>query len=168
MLPERLLIGIDNGIEGGLVIFRPDRMAKPLGMYNMPVTQRLKKKEVDLDKLEKLLIQFAPADIVIEEPPHHAPSTAAVRSLALNFGKIAGVAHALRLPVHSADQKTWQREMLGKKIPKGTTKDVAAKKVREIAHPSVCFVSPKGKWLDGLVDAFLIAHWWKTFSENNG
>lgn len=164
--PERLVIGIDNGINGGLVVLRPDRVAKPLAMHNMPVTCRLKKKEVDLDKLEKLLAQFSPADIVIEEPPHHAPSVAAVRSLALNYGKIVGVCHALRLPVHSADQRTWQRDMLGKKIPKGTTKDVAAARIKEIAHPSVCFVSPKGKRLDGLVDAYLIAHWF--FSKNTG
>jgi hypothetical protein len=156
-----LIVGIDNGLDGGLVAIAQfdgsliDRIA-------MPCRQQSKKREIDICKIHKWLSDLnTPFVLAIEEPLAHAKSSQAVRSMAISFGKLLGMAECKNYEVARVSVHKWQREMLGF-IPKGKTKQVALETAQNL--------EPSENWLknkrcrvphDGLVDAFLIAHYYR-------
>ena len=152
-------MGIDNGLDGGLCAisaFNGDLIAKTA----MPCQQRSKKREIDTRKVNEWLLDLnTPFVLAIEEPLAHAKSSQAVRSMAISFGKLIGMAECKDYEVARVSVQKWQRKMLGF-VPKGMTKIAALNTAERLA--------PEENWLknkrcrtphDGMIDAFLIARY---------
>ena len=156
-----MIVGIDNGLDGGLCAIS-SRGAKIVDKIAMPTFQRSKKREIDIlavklwiDGLEDFT-NMRPI-LAIEEPLAHAKSSQAVRSMALSFGKLVGMAETAEFKTHRISVYAWQKYMLGAR-PKGQTKIRAL----EVASTLV----PNENWLknkrcrtphDGMIDAYLIS-----------
>jgi hypothetical protein len=155
-----MIVGIDNGLDGGLcAISKFD--GSLIDKIRMPTLQRSKKKEIDIRKVHQWLMDLnTPFIFAVEEPLAHAKSSQAVRSMAISFGKLVGMAEShdyeniMRVSVHK-----WQKVMLGK-VPKGRTKEVALNLANQL--------EPSENWLankrcrtphDGMIDAYLIARY---------
>lgn len=156
-----MIVGVDNGLEGGLsAISKFD--GSLIGKIAMPCRQQSKKREIDICKIHKWLSDLnTPFVLAIEEPLTHAKSSQAVRSMAISFGKLLGMAECKGYDVVRVSVQKWQKKMLGF-VPKGKTKQVAL----EVAQG----YEPSENWLknkrckvphDGMVDAFLIAHYYR-------
>jgi len=156
-----MIVGIDNGLDGGLCAisaFTGDLIAKTA----MPCQQRSKKREVDTRKVNEWLLDLnTPFVLAIEEPLAHAKSSQAVRSMAISFGKLIGMAECKDYEIARVSVQKWQRKMLGF-VPKGMTKIAALNTAERLA--------PEENWLknkrcrtphDGMIDAFLIAHYFR-------
>ena len=152
------IIGIDNGINGGLCAISAST-GVVVDYTKMPVAERRGKDEVDTDGLLKWIKRFNPAAtfIAIEEPLHFTKTLAAMRSMSVNFGLTIGFLRAHGYSIEPVQVRDWQSAMLGK-FPRGKSKEVALKKA--------CQTWPNEHWLagprcktphDGIVDAALIA-----------
>ena len=156
-----MIVGIDNGLDGGLcAISQFD--GSLIGKIAMPCQQRSKKREIDILKINNWLLNFnTPAALAIEEPLAHAKSSQAVRSMAISFGKLLGMAECKNYKVVRISVHKWQRKMLGF-TPKGKTKQ-AALEVAQNLEPSENWLKNKRCKVphDGIIDAFLIAHYYR-------
>jgi|TARA_R100000655_G_scaffold90149_1_gene130697 hypothetical protein len=157
-IPEDIsvIVGVDNGLKGGLVALSRSH-GLVIDTKIMPVTEVAGRKEVDNKQIWEWARQFDNLVVAIEAAPHHCPSAGALRSLALNFGKMEGFFEAKGVSVFRVTVHAWQKKMLAKK-EKGLTKLLALDKANE--H------WPEENWLptkkhkkphDGLIDAALIA-----------
>ena len=154
-----MIIGVDNGLSGGLVAISRCT-GGVIDKTVMPTLHRLKKREVDTRKVYEWVMNLeSDFELAIEEPLHHARSSQAVRSMALSFGKLLGLAESRQWKVNCISVHRWQKAMLGR-VPKGKTKEVALAVANDIA-PEECWRKSKraSKPHDGLIDAFLIAHY---------
>lgn len=157
-----MIIGIDNGLDGGLCAISTHD-GSIIETIPMPTFKNGTKREVDTKAINSWILNLnTPFVIAIEEPLRHARSSQAMRSMSISFGKIVGMAESknyrlVRISVHE-----WQSKILGK-IPKGHTKIAALKKANKLA--------PEENWLattrsyvphDGMVDAFLIGTFYLT------
>tara|TARA_R100000808_G_C2130223_1_gene139571 strand:+ start:678 stop:1163 length:486 start_codon:yes stop_codon:yes gene_type:complete len=152
-----MIVGVDNGLDGGLCAIS-DFDGGVIDKIPMPTMQRSKKREVDARKINEWLISLhTPFTLAVEEPLAHAKSSQAVRSMALSFGKIVGMAEVKGYDLVRVSVHKWQKEILGN-IPKGMSKKFAMKIAESMA--------PEENWLknkrckkphDGMVDAYLIA-----------
>ena len=156
-----MIVGVDNGLDGGLcAIAQFD--GSLIDKIAMPCQHRSKKREIDIRKIHEWLVNFnTPFALAIEEPVAHAKSSQAVRSMAISFGKLLGMAECKGYVVARVSVHKWQKAMLGY-MPKGQTKQAALDKAQAM--------EPSENWLknkrcrtphDGIVDAFLIAHYYR-------
>ena len=152
-----MIVGVDNGLDGGLCAIS-DFDGGVIDKIPMPTMQKSKKREVDARKINEWLISLhTPFTLAVEEPLAHAKSSQAVRSMALSFGKIVGMAEVKGYDLVRVSVHKWQKEIQGN-IPKGMSKKFAMKIAESMA--------PEENWLknkrckkphDGMVDAYLIA-----------
>tara|TARA_Y100000996_G_scaffold140202_1_gene107038 strand:- start:64 stop:549 length:486 start_codon:yes stop_codon:yes gene_type:complete len=155
-----VIVGIDNGLDGGLVSVAVHD-GSVISKMVMPTKQRSGKREVDVIKVYDWIVDHnTPFTLAIEEPLRHARSSQAVRSMALSFGKILGMAESRGWDVECVEVRNWQKALLGKFIPKGQTKSRALEVADELV-PGECWrkSSRAKKPHDGLIDAFLIARY---------
>ena len=95
-----MIIGVDNGLSGGLVAISKHTGAV-IEKTVMPTLHRLKKQEVDTRKVYEWIMDLESGlELAIEEPLHHARSSQAVRSMALSFGKLLGLAESRQWEVN--------------------------------------------------------------------
>lgn len=152
-----MIIGVDNGLDGGLcAISKHD--GSIIDKISMPCLQRSKKREIDIRSINNWLTNLCtPFELAIEEPLAHAKSSQAIRSMALSYGKLLGMAESHDYEIKRVSVHRWQKHMLGI-TPKGKTKEVALAVAQELA--------PRENWLknkrcrtphDGMIDAYLIA-----------
>ena len=154
-----MVIGIDNGLSGGLVAVSAHTGAV-IDKTVMPTIHRLKKSEVDTRKVYEWITALnSPFIFAIEEPLHHARSSQAVRSMAISFGKLLGLAESRQWDSRCVSVHKWQKVMLGN-TPKGKTKEAALAVANELA-PEECWLKSKRATTphDGMIDAFLIARY---------
>jgi len=153
-----VIIGIDNGLDGGLVAI--DLNGSVVAKTVMPTLHRQGKRETSARKVYEWIMHLeSPFRIAIEEPLHHARSSQAVRSMALSFGKILGLAESREWQIDCISVHKWQKEMLGR-VPKGKTKEVALAVANELSPDENWQKSKRAsKPHDGMVDAFLIARY---------
>ena len=152
-----MIIGVDNGLDGGLCAIS-DFDGGVVDKIPMPTMQRSKKREVDARKINEWLMGLhTPFTLAVEEPLAHAKSSQAVRSMALSFGKIVGMAEVKGYDLVRVSVHKWQKEILGN-IPKGMSKKFAMK-IAESKAPEENWLKNKRcrKPHDGMVDAYLIA-----------
>jgi hypothetical protein len=162
-----MIIGIDNGLDGGLCAISA-YSGDLIERIAMPTFQRAGKREVDAMSIYKWFVKMhTPATIVIEEPLKHAKSSQAMRSMGISFGKVMGMCEAYGLNIQPIEVRDWQTVMLGK-VPKGQTKKFALTAAKKFL--------PDEKWLatkrsttphDGLVDAFLIAQYYRLHKQES-
>jgi len=154
-----MIIGIDNGLDGGLVAISQHTGAIISKMV-MPTRYRAGKREVDTIEIYKWAVGLhTPFCIAIEEPLKHARSSQAVRSMGISFGKILGMAECKGWEIMCISVHKWQKEVLGR-LPMHKTKEAALAVAQEIA-PDECWQKSKraSKAHDGMIDAFLIARY---------
>jgi hypothetical protein len=97
--------------------------------------------------------------VVVEEAPHHAPSTSAVRSLALNVGILTGYFASRGYYMRRPLSQRWQGELLGK-VEKGGSKAAAAAFAATYWPGETWFGSVRSKKPhDGMIDAACLAEW---------
>lgn len=158
MNEDTVIVGVDNGISGGLCAVSAFDGAV-LAYKAMPIKKTAKTPEVDIPALLDWLEPYRKDMVVcVEEPLKHAKSSQAMRSMSISFGLILGACNAKRYEVQRVQVKEWQGAMLGKRLGKGMTKVVALSTANKLW--------PSEKWLatersktphDGIVDAALIA-----------
>ena len=155
-----MIIGVDNGLNGGLVAISKTTGAV-IDKTVMPTLHRCKKRETDTRKVYEWVMALE-SDFIfaIEEPLHHAKSSQAVRSMAISFGKLLGLAESRQWDVQCVKVRNWQKAMLGHLSPPYDTKK-AALGVANMLAPEECWLKSKrcSKPHDGMVDAFLIARY---------
>ena len=155
------VIGIDNGIHGGIAALDENGIE---GVWRMPLEPC--GKIVNSHVISRMLSLFSPDTIIaLELLPQHMDSAQTMRSFALNYGIIYAAAKLSGLRVVEVPCGNllagWQRRLLGRQT-KGGNKKAAAVLARKLwpDHPFPT-LRPKGKALhDGIVDACLIA--WDT------
>ncbi len=154
-----MIVGIDNGLDGGLTaISKHD--GSVISKTIMPTFHRMGKREVDCRKVYDWVIDLnTPFTIAIEEPLKHARSSQAMRSMAISFGKILGMAESRQWDISCVSVHKWQKKMLGR-VPRGRTKEAALHAATVLA-PDECWQKSNraSKPHDGMVDAFLIARY---------
>lgn len=151
-----MIVGVDNGLDGGLCAVSKDGLV--IDKIVMPTKWVCKKREIDTTIIKKwLLFLNTPFLLAVEEPLAHARSSQAVRSMALSFGKLCGMAETSEFSMCRVSVHKWQKQILGF-VPKGKTKEVALHKAQQLA-PKECWIKNKRCRVahDGMVDAFLIA-----------
>lgn len=155
-----MIIGVDNGLNGGLVAISKETGAV-IEKTVMPTLHRCKKNEVDTRAVYEWTMSLE-SDFIfaIEEPLRHAKSSQAVRSMGISFGKLLGLAESRQWDTRCVQVRNWQRSMLDHLIPAYDTKKAALIKANVLA-PEECWQKSKraSKPHDGMVDAFLIAHY---------
>lgn len=160
-----MIVGVDNGLDGGLCAISAFD-GSIIDKIRMPTLQRSKKREVNIKQVNDWLVELhTPFVLAIEEPLAHAKSSQAVRSMAISFGKLLGMAESHDYEVSRVSVHKWQKTLLGR-TPKGQTKKFAFELASQLA--------PYENWLankrcrtphDGMVDAFLIARYY--MNKNN-
>jgi len=156
------IIGVDNGISGGLCAISSHNGAV-IEAIAMPTEEASGKTEVYVRGLLGWLDHFSPLNtlIAIEEPLRHAKSSQAMRSMSISFGKILGLCETIRYPVCRVQVKEWQDVELGKRLAKGQTK-VKALAVANNLWPEEDWLATSRSRIphDGMIDAALIAHYY--------
>jgi hypothetical protein len=159
---DTVIVGIDNGISGGLCAIA-DWSGDVIAHAAMPTNTFDGKTEVDVRAVLRWLEPYCRNLIVcIEEPLKHAKSSQAMRSMSISFGKILGACEAKQYAVHRIQVKEWQDIMLGKRLAKGMTKVVALKKANDLWPEERWLASNRSKIShDGIVDAALISRYYR-------
>lgn len=168
-----MIIGIDNGLSGGIVALSPIRGLAPIAKLPIPVTQVWKParketpgkwvREVDSRRLIGLLDSIEgnrhEMTVYFEECPFHADRAEVMRSMAMSAGKILAILEAKSFKVVRVLSFDWQPEILGK-VPRGMTKEYAAAAVRVLWPDESWRETPRHtKDSDGFIDAALIAEY---------
>ena len=172
-----MILGIDNGLDGGIVALSPMEGVQPIAKVVLPtlkvhyqarynakgkMTAKAKtRREIDPRALCVILngLNSTPenTEVYFEECPEHADRAATMRSMAMSAGKIISILEAKGYEVNRIMSYDWHPVILGK-IPKGQSKTMARAKAAELW--------PDENWLatdrsttthDGLIDAALIA-----------
>ncbi len=178
-----MIIGVDNGLDGGIVALSPIGGLEPIAAHVMPtisvwhpnVSKTVKDKitgtarktkgkfirEVDVRKLVAILDSIEgkreSMTVYFEQCPMHADQALTMRSMAMSAGKILAVLEAKAFTVVRVMSHDWHPTILGK-FPQGTSKATAA--------ATAAAIWPAVRWLpttqhstphNGLIDAALIA-----------
>jgi len=159
-----MIIGIDNGLKGGLVALNGS--GKVVDFLVMPTHTVGNKNEIHVWTIIAWCRRFSPSTIVIEEPLHAAGSSQSLRSMAISFGTLLGSFTAVGNRVNRVQVHEWQTHMLPRG-PKGTSKTRALAKAREL-WPEESWIPPRCKTPhDGVIDAALIAEYYRTHHANS-
>jgi len=156
---DRLVVGIDNGLTGGMCALCPVS-GNVVATAVMPVKKNGKRNEICAAALVDWIIclDLLVDKVVVEESPAHAPSAASLSSMSISFGKMVGAFEVTGFRVERVMVRDWQREMLGKKIPQGMTKPLALAYARRRWPDQNWLASARCKTPhDGIIDAALIA-----------
>jgi hypothetical protein len=151
------LVGIDNGVTGGLCILPDMTGGSPVAMIPMPVQVTKKGREVDVLAVREWLGAFGPWSMmrVIIEEPGGSKSASAAASMAHSFGALRGAFAWGGIPVIRITPQRWQKDILGKCAD---TKAAALTKARELWPSETWLASARCRVAnDGLVDSALIA-----------
>lgn len=169
-----MILGLDNGLDGGLVAISTIKGLAPIAKFVMPtlsVTYPARKnskakvvREVDARGLVAILnaLECKPDETAVffEHCPFNSQDKNAMRSMAMSAGKILAVLEAKGFKkVHRILSFDWHPAVIGK-IPQGKSKEYALAKARELW--------PDESWLatdrsttphNGMIDAALIAEY---------
>lgn len=167
------ILGIDNGLDGGLCLLSEYGNTPPIRKAPMPTRKiagrskdgpKKEKREIDpMGILEALRWHTGPTDdllVVIEAVPMRTLGNAGMtglRSMAMSFGIVYGVCVSRGYRVVTVDAKDWQARMLGK-VPKGETKQFALEAALRLWRGENWKATARSTTAhDGMVDAALIA-----------
>lgn len=157
-----LIIGIDNGLNGGIAVLDEDGVIQHL--VCMPTSKIDGRNQVSLSLIQAKMLVHESESIVYIEKPVGSKSLRAAISMADSFARVETVmAIATQdLPVRLA-ARTWQKALL--KGYKGDTKEKAWACFKDLFRgcEDMVMVTSKGNKSknphDGLVDAILIAEY---------
>lgn len=155
-----MIVGIDNGISGGLVAL--SEMGPIVSMLVMPIKEAKKGNEIDPVNVWDWLKELGPREsltVVIEEPGG-SKSASAAKSMSGSFHTLRTICELKGLEYHRITPQRWQKEML--LCAAGETK-LAALRIAQHRWPDDSFLATKRSKVphSGLVDAALIAEYWR-------
>jgi hypothetical protein len=162
MSDVQVIVGIDNGVSGGLCAISSFD-GSVINFIAMPTEKVGDKPEVSIKGVLYWLDQFSPLStaVAIEEPLRHAKSSQAMRSMSISFGKIIGLCETVLYPTYRIQVKEWQDVELGKRLAKGQTKVVALAKAQQYWPDENWLATSRSKVPhDGIVDSALIARYY--------
>ena len=175
-----MIIGIDNGLDGGIVAISTIAGLPPIAKHVMPTrhvhyaarktTEAKTMREIDVRALVTILCSLncnlEETTVYFEHCPFHADRADVMRSMALSAGKILAVLEAKRFKTVRVLSFDWHPVIIGK-IPKGQTKAMALSKVRSLWPDEEWYATGKSTVPHtGLVDAALIAEYGRRKEEN--
>ena len=153
-------IGIDNGLDGGVVVLSASGAIVRTEV--MPVNKIGKGRMIDITELARILNDYPVATVICEEASKHSPGKMALCSTWFTYGQIVAM---LKLHLHryqTITPQTWQRVFWTKsKVADGQSYDT-----KSAALEAAKKLWPEQDWLasarsskphDGMVDAALIA-----------
>ena len=153
-MSDGIVIGIDNGISGGLVALGP--AGHIIAMRPMPTVKEDGVNRIDVVALNAwllLVVNIKPDTRIVCERPVGSKSVNAAKSMEASFNSVRAVALLLGLRFTGIVARKWQKAMLAP----GDTKAQALIAANQI-WPDETFVLPRCKVPNsGLVDAALIA-----------
>lgn len=158
----RIIIGIDNGLTGGLVALS-DHPGPPLEMVTMLTQSKAKGNEVDAKAVWQWIEfqdwKIEDVTVIVEIPGKHSPGLQALCSMWDSFGAIRSVLESRGIRHHRVAPQTWQKAILGN-VEKGNTKPAALSKAKQL-WPGESFLATarSTKPHEGLIDAALIAEY---------
>jgi hypothetical protein len=168
-----MIVGIDNGLDGGLVALSPIAGVPPIAKIPMPTRAvtypaRKKTKARTLREvctrglvlaLESLNLNREETTVFFEHCPFHADRAETMRSMGLSAGKILAVMEAKNLKTVRILSFDWHPVVIGK-IPRGETKSMAIATAKSL-WPDETWTASERATLPhtGLVDAALIAEY---------
>ncbi len=151
---ERVVLGIDPGLRGGLALVRGNRL---LQVMDMPVMEVLGKKRVNVHAIQQLFHalhgQYGPALRCTIEKSQAAPgqSGSAAFSYGRGYGELTASLIACQIPYTEVSPQTWRRNV---GLMRGTDKKASIAKAIELFPSAVDrFTASK----DGRAEAALIA-----------
>lgn len=160
-------IGIDGGLQGGLAAISTIKGVEPISVLPMPLERPGGKPQINIRAIVAWVHEVYPkgdCHVWLEKCPHHSMSKAAMRSMAITYGKLIGlfIARFPHMILHrvSAGQelKGWQRILLGKftaEDSKSKALALARKVWPKVNWPEL----QSGRVMDGVIDAALIAEY---------
>jgi hypothetical protein len=152
-------LGIDNGLDGGIVAL--DESGIIVGLHIMPVrlTGRGGERIVDPCGLDEILRSYPDAPIAAEPSGIISPGIKAVASTAQSWGVVRAILELQRRRWESIPAQRWQKILLPGRKP-GETKAAALEAARRL-WPGETFLATarSRKAHDGLIDAALIAEY---------
>ena len=176
MSERRLIIGVDPGLDGGIVMLAPGASIQVEGMPTIKVgTRREYNAAAIADILDNWVTSDWYGDGASYDPAFHVRLVVeSIHAMPLKLGGgIAnfqrglargiwvGIAETMRLPQIWVAPQKWQREML-RGLPAGTTKQRSVLAARR-EYPHVELRAPgttSRKPHEGIADALCIATWW--------
>lgn len=168
-----LHLGIDGGQKGGLAALSPVKGLEPIAVTTMPMMKVGGVPQMNVRALVDWILALYPTGDVhvwLEKCPKHARSQAAMRSQAINYGRMLMLFEA-RFPhmiVHRVACGNaldgWHRAMLYP-FEKGESKARALEVAREI-WPRMNWPMDRNENVrDGIIDAALIAEFGRRKTE---
>lgn len=148
-------IGIDPGLSGGVVVL--NSTGGIVDMLQMPTKEHYKKRTIDGNKLGLFLpLPFKSNTKIGVESVHSMPkqSMPSMFSFGMGFGKILGVLEAMYLPYTLITPQTWKKYF---KVSKDKHDSILV--IENLYTDTDKFFTKRGRLLDGLVDATLIARY---------
>lgn len=162
-----LHIGCDPGLHGALAALSPVRGVQPISVLPMPLLKVGGKPQMNTRVIVEWVLSIYPTGDVhvwLEKCPKHSQSKAAMRSMAITYGRLIGIFEARfphmvlhRVPAGN-ELAGWQRQTLGR-VDSSTSKARALEVARSLWPDMEWPTNRKGAILDGPVDAALIGNW---------
>jgi len=159
-------VGVDNGLDGGLVALSATPGAGIIDRIAMPTQKTGKGREVDallvLAWLESLGT-YSALCVTLETPGKHSPGLQALCSMWDSYGALRAICATRGIRHYRIAPQTWQKAMLPG-CEKGQTKPFALSVARRLWPEEKWLASPRcSKPHDGMIDGALIAE----FSRRN-
>ena len=157
---QNMIIGIDNGISGGLVALSPN--SQIIACLPMPSLKARKGNEIDIATVWRWItgldVQSDKFAVIVEEPGG-SKSAKAATSMAGSFHALRSMCVLKDLRWHRITPQLWQKAMLPGCAP-GDTKPRALAACRELWPAEPFLASERCRCAhEGLVDAALIAEY---------
>lgn len=153
------MIGIDNGLKGGIVVLAPDESI--IATYRMPVRKKQsgKGQEVDPRRLEGILSTHCLHETVLEVM-HGAQDFRSAASMAASAATIKTVLALAGMQCQEIRQSDWKKMFWKKKRACDLDDKQIALSVATKQWPDQNWIPPRcQKPHDGIIDAALIALW---------
>ncbi len=180
----KYFVGIDGGLKGGIAVIGKRVRVYPMPIVTLPKGKMGKKSVYDKRELTKFfdkLIGWAkqPHNIhVILEQAQSFPGQGGVSNFSTGycFGYMEAILTALKIPYETVHPKTWQKHFFkGKALPKTTKRSDKKKALKGLSYevasklfPSLEFKTPRGRLMDGLCDAVLMAEYGRRNNSTTG
>lgn len=159
-MTEKYYIGIDPGMNGGLVCL--DGLGNIRKMSVMPVAKVGTKQKLDPRALVAWLRGcYTEEEVrmvgIEEQRPMHKQGVTSTFSTGRGYGMLEGIVAALNLPYEIVRPTDWQKDMF-RGLPKGKGKDMSVKVAQQLFPLQDFKKSARCSNIhDGLTDAALIA-----------
>ena len=161
MISAKAYVGIDNGLDGGIVAL--DGEGAVTFKSKMPVNKTGKGREIDVPGFAAIVEQLSPhAVFIVEQASKHSPGKMALCSTWHSFACMTTTLKLLKVQWDLVQPQKWQRAFWARpKMPKGQKFDTKA-----AALVAAKRIWPCEEWLasdrckiahNGMVDAALIA-----------